>query len=73
MKPSDYYLVVALRKENLELQNKLEKAKDVISWYGNIEQYLAELKDMPTGFDFKHTPVHMDGGKRARTTLEEIM
>lgn len=50
----------------------LKEARDALAFYGNMENYMAEMfKDKP-GFDFKRTPVHNDGGDIAREMRDKL-
>lgn len=54
-------------------QSKLDKAVEALEWFGNLENYIAELKDNGRPqFDFKHTPVHNLGYEKAQQALAEI-
>ena len=61
----------ALIKKLQRSEEQVAVMRSALEFYSKLENYLAELKAPPIGFDFKHTPVHMDGGKIAKQALKQ--
>ena len=56
----------------IELQAKLDKAKDALSFYGSKKDYVREHCFEDIGEVLFASNIDKDQGHRARTTLEEI-
>ena len=54
-----------LRNNNLDLMDKLEKAKEVLRFYANTDVY--EYYDK-----YESTVIKHDGGQKARDCLKEV-
>ena len=54
-----------LRKNNLDLMEKLEQAIETLKFYADVDMY--EYYDK-----YETTAIHHDYGQKARETLEEI-
>ena len=54
-----------LQKNNLDLMEKLEKAKEALQFYANVDVY--EYYDK-----YESTAVQHEGGQKAREALKEI-
>jgi len=72
---SDYVRMwVNDEKKVLKMFRKLEaevvRLREALNFYAKLENYMAELKESPVGFDFKHTPVHTDCGEIAKAALQ---
>ena len=55
----------------------IKELKKALEFYTKLENYMAELlpvtkEGLNRGFDFKHTPVHNDGGRIAKAALAKL-
>lgn len=53
----------------MTLNQRIEAVREALSFYKSISSYMANMYEDKPGFDFKHTPVHMDGGTRAERAI----